>query len=125
MINVTPDFTYEKPHEDTRLIYAHRKVDGVDHYFVVNRNQRVEKLKATFRVSGMEAGIWHPVTGVIEPASYSINGENTTVDLYLEPEDAVFVVFRNKASENSRIITRPVEQQLAEVSGPWVVEFPG
>ncbi len=122
-ISVTPDFIYEKPYEDTRLIYVHRNVEDVDYYFVVNRNQREENLKATFRVSGMEAEIWNPVTGEIKPASYAIKGETTTVELNLESEDAVFVMFKNKATENSRTIAQPVEQQIAKISDPWNIEF--
>ena len=123
MLNVGPDFSYEKPSEDTELLYVHRKTGDVDFYWVNNRNNRIENLKATFRVTGREAEIWHPETGLIEPSSYSINNGTTTVDLNLEPNDAVFVVFRDKAKEDSRTIERATEQKLAEVSGPWDVTF--
>jgi hypothetical protein len=43
--------------------------------------------------------------------------------LSLEPNDAVFVVFRNKAKKSSRTIGRTAEQQLSLVEGPWNVSF--
>jgi hypothetical protein len=43
--------------------------------------------------------------------------------LHLEAEDAVFVVFRNKARKASLSIPAPVEKQLASIEGPWTVKF--
>ncbi|MCJ7813593.1 glycoside hydrolase, partial [bacterium] len=122
-LNITPDFIYTKPQENTNLLYVHRKLGNVDFYWVNNRNTRVEDLEATFRVEGREAEIWHPETGKIEQASYTIENGITKVPLHLEASDAVFVVFRNKAKETSRVINRPTEKQLTEITGPWNVSF--
>jgi hypothetical protein len=46
------------------------------------------------------------------------------VPLKLQPYDAVFVVFRQKASEPARVIKDPVAEVVASVSGPWEVSFP-
>ncbi len=122
-LNITPDFTYTKPQENTNLLYVHRKLGNIDFYWVNNRNTRVEDLEATFRVEGKEAEIWHPETGKIEQASYTIENGTTKVPLHLEASDAVFVVFRNKAEETSRVINRATEKQLTEITGPWNVNF--
>ncbi len=58
-------------------------------------------VEATFRVEGRVAEIWHPETGNTELASYTIKDGITRVPLHLEPNDAVFVVFRNKAVQTS------------------------
>jgi hypothetical protein len=123
ILNIVPDLTYSRPQDNTNLMFVHRKAGNVDFYWVNNRNPRVEDLEATFRVKGREAEIWHPETGKIEKASYTIENGVTEVPLHLESSDAVFVVFRNKAKDASRIVPTPSEQQLAAIEGPWIVSF--
>lgn len=121
--NIATDFTYTKPQNDSKLFFVHRHTDDSDIYWVNNRNDRVENLDAMFRVKGKEAEIWHPETGKIDQASFSIETNITKVPLHLEPNDAVFVVFRNKTNETSRVVNKPIETKLAEISGPWNVSF--
>ena len=122
-LGVTPDFEYTKPANTTNLMFVHRKLDDIDFYWVNNRNNNVEKLDATFRVTGKAPEIWHPETGLIEAASYRISDGRTTVPLILEPSDAVFVVFRNKAKGSSLKLPQSVETQLAVIDGSWNVSF--
>ncbi len=122
-LKMLPDFVYTKPQADTRVLFVHRKLNNTDIYWVNNRNHKVENLDATFRVEGKAAEIWHPETGTIEPASYEISDGTTKVKLRLEPDDAVFVVFRKKAERSSVGIERPAEKQLAIMNGPWNLNF--
>ena len=122
-LKISPDFTYSQPLETTKLLYVHRKLGDIDFYWVNNRQNKVVDLDATFRVDGRVAEIWHPETGNTELASYSIEDGITRVPLHLEPNDAVFVVFRNKAVQTSHTINKPAEKQLAVISGPWTVTF--
>jgi len=122
-LQIEPDFKYTKPRDNTKILYVHRKLADSEIYWVNNRNNYVENLEATFRVAGKAPEIWHPETGVIEKASYKIAGSHTSVPLHLEANDAVFVVFRGKAREQSRTIARPVETQLSIIEGPWDVTF--
>jgi hypothetical protein len=120
---VAQDFEYEKPDDKTNLLFVHRQLPGTDIYWVNNRNDRDEQLEASFRIEGKEAEIWHPETGKIEQASYEISEGITKVQLHLVPNDAVFVVFRKKATASSRIIPQPVEELVSAISGPWEVTF--
>jgi len=120
---ILPDFDYTKPLPDTKLLFVHRKMDKTEIYWVNNRNSSMEHLEATFRVEGKAAEIWHPETGNIEPASYSISNGLTTVPMHLEPNDAVFVIFRKKADGSSKVIPQPVERQLTTINGSWNVSF--
>lgn len=122
-MSIAPDFTYTRPNENTKLMFVHRKTGNIDIYWVNNRNERVEDLEATFRTAGKKAEIWHPETGLIEEASYTIENGITKVPLHLEANDAVFVVFRNKAKKSSFTAKTPVEKKLATVEGPWKVTF--
>jgi len=121
--SIAADFTYTKPQSDSKLFFVHRRVDDTDIYWVNNRTDRVEDLTGAFRTNGKEAEIWHPETGKVDQASFTIEKEMTKVPLHLEPNDAVFVVFRNKTNETSRVVNKPAETKLAEVSGPWNVSF--
>jgi hypothetical protein len=122
-LKISPDFTYSQPLETIKLLYVHRKLGDVDFYWVSNRQNKVVDLDATFRVEGRVAEIWHPETGTTELASYSIKDGITRVPLHLEPNDAIFVVFRNKAVQTSHTISKPAQKQLTEIAGPWTVSF--
>jgi len=122
-MKIKPDFEYTKPRNTTKLMFVHRKVGDDEIYWVNNRTNNVENLEATFRVEGKTPEVWHPETGRIEEASYNIVNGRTTVPLRLEPNDAVFVVFRKKAATPSLMLTQLVETQLAEIEGAWKVSF--
>jgi hypothetical protein len=122
-LKISPDFSYNQPLETLKLLYVHRKLGDVDFYWVNNRQNRIVDLDATFRVDGRVAEIWHPETGNTELASYTIKDGTTQVPLHMEPSDAVFVVFRNKAVQTSHTINKPAEKQLTVISGPWTVGF--
>ena len=124
-LHVAPDFDYNKPEADTRLLFVHRKVADGEIYFVDNRSDRTEQVDATFRVTGKAPELWRAESGNTEPASFTIAGGRTTVPLTLEPWGTVFVVFRNATNETSRTLPAKTESQLATVDGPWSVSFQG
>jgi hypothetical protein len=122
-LGVAPDFDYTKPQPDTSLFFVHRKISDGEIYWVDNTNRHVETLEASFRVNGKAPELWHADTGAIEPASYRIDGGRTIVPLRLEPNDAVFVVFRGSSTAPSRTVPQPVETSLTTVTGAWEVAF--
>lgn len=122
-LQVKPDFEYTKPQVDTQLLYVHRELPEQELYWVNNRNDRTENLEATFRVSGKTVEIWHPETGKIEPASYSFAEGRTKVALHLEPNDAVFVVFKENATKTAEILPAVTETKLTAIEGNWNLSF--
>jgi len=122
-MNLVPDFTYDKTQPDTKLLFVHRSLVDREIYWINNRNKRKETVTANFRVSGKVPVLWHPETAKTEPVSYSIANGITTVNLLLQPNDAVFVVFNDKVTKPS--VTLPVkeETQLMTVGGSWKVSF--
>ncbi len=122
-VQLAPDFEYTKPQSDTSLLFVHRKLADGDVYWVDNRNHRMETLEATFRVGGKAPELWHPETGEVEPAAYRIEVGRTIVPLHLNPDEAVFVVFRTPASAQSRALPPKVETKIAVVGGAWDVSF--
>ncbi len=134
-MKVLPDFEYTRPFADTRLLYVHRRISGQgDVYWVNNRNSRVERVDAAFRVTGMLPEIWHPDTGridSIESTPFKVANGQTIVSLQLDPNDALFVVFRkpldkvrikwSSAGSYSGILRN--ETMVSALEGPWVVHF--
>ncbi|MEO5996069.1 MAG: glycosyl hydrolase [Chitinophagaceae bacterium] len=122
-LKITPDFEYTKSQANTQLLYVHRKLPSQEFYWINNRNDHVENLDLTFRVSGKSVEIWHPETGLTEPASYSFADGRTKIPLYLAPFDAVFVVFRGNTTVATHIIPQPKETELTTVEGSWNISF--
>lgn len=119
-----PDFEYNRPSFDTRLVWIHRHVPEGEIYFVANQNDHPEQLETSFRVQGKSPELWHPDTGAIEPASYSMKNGRTVVPLHLDPDGSVFVVFRESASAPSRTVPHPTSTDVATIEGSWQVNFP-
>jgi (4-O-methyl)-D-glucuronate---lignin esterase len=120
---IAPDVTYTHPHEDTQLLFLHRTLPDGDIYFLSNRRSRQETLNVTFRVAGKLPELWHAETGRMVPASFSIRDGQTMVPLTLQPDEAVFVVFRKPAQVTSRDIPEPARQILSVINGPWRLQF--
>lgn len=123
-LNTPPDFDYSKPHIDTRLEYLHRQLGDAQIYFVANQKNQVEDVTVRLRVDGKAAELWHPETGAIDPAGYSIEDGRTSVPLTLQPYEAVFLVFRRNAAAPSRLLPRATIAPLATLQGAWDVSFP-
>ena len=122
-LQVAADVEYTKPQADTELAFVHRKLTDGDLYWVSHRNDRAEDVEATFRVEGKAPELWHADTGEIEPASYRIANGRTIVPLHLEPNEAVFVVFRRATSGSSRTLPARTETALGALEGAWDVSF--
>jgi hypothetical protein len=71
--------------------------------------------KVSLRISGKEPKVWNPMDGSISQVSYAMNKGRTEVTLNMDPEDAVFVVFRKPTSKNSSIIPEVEEKELATI----------
>ncbi len=123
MKNVAKDAEFAGP-LDSEVSWIHRRTGDADVYFVANRTDRVQEIQSRFRVSGKEAEIWRPDTGIMEPAAYRTEENRTAVPLRLEPRESVFVVFRRPAAAPERTLPRISAALLAEIDGPWDVAFP-
>lgn len=121
---IPPDFEYNRPHIDSELVWLHRQAPGLDLYFVANQKNRAEDFETRFRLEGKEAELWHPDTGLIEPADYKFENGRTTVPLHLDPDGSVFVAFRHPASAPLRTTPAAVNSELASIDGPWRIAFP-
>jgi hypothetical protein len=122
-LDVKPDFAYSENSPGTKMRFVHRSLGDRDIYWVNTSDKENSLVKATFRISGKEPEVWDPVDGSIRPASYTINDRLTEVTLNLDPEDALFVVFRKPAEQNSVTVPEMAESELATITGEWEVHF--
>ena len=112
--NLQPDFEFLGAGANTHLAYAHRVAGAADIYFVSNQRRQFDSAECTFRVSGKVPELWHPDTGVIEPAPvWSTQAGQTKVRLDFEPAGSVFVIFYHPAGGADHV---------AAVSGSFAAE---
>ena len=120
---IEPDFSYAKGGSDARMKYVHRSLGNQDIYWV-NTEDNVSTVKeVSFRISGMEPEVWDPVTGETGPVTYAMENGRTSVTLPMDPEDALFVVFRNRTKEQSLTVPEITENVLTTLTGPWMLKF--
>ena len=122
-LNAAPDFDYTKTQTDTELAFVHRKLTDGDAYWVSHRNARTEDVEASFRIQGKVPELWNAATGTVERTAYRIENGRTIVPLTLDPNDAVFVVFRKSGTATQFSLVKPSETPLASIQGPWDVSF--
>jgi len=116
-MKLLPDFESAGAAPGTRLSWIHRVAGGADVYFVSNQRARFVEASCLFRVSGKRPELWHPDTGIMEPAPvWREEGGRTRVDLRLDPAGSVFVVFRGSSKGASHVVS---------VSAPEVPASPG
>ncbi len=123
LMRVTKDVEYSQA-LDAKLSWLHRHTQDAEIFFVANRSDLKQDIYARFRVSGKEAELWHPDTGEIEAAEFTIAEGRTTVPLHLAERESLFVVFRRPTTSLSRTIPRTTGTTLATIDGPWTVSFP-
>ena len=113
--NLKPDFEFQGASAATRLAYTHRVAGASDIYFVSNQRRRFDSAECTFRVSGKVPELWHPDTGMIEPAPvWYASAGRTTVRLDFDPAGSVFVIFRHPSDGADHLVA--VERNGPEVA---------
>jgi hypothetical protein len=118
-----PDFEFQGASDATHLAYAHRVAGDADIYFVSNQRRQFDSAECTFRVNGKIPELWHPDTGVIEPAPvWSAQNGRTTVRLDFEPAGSVFVVFKpgtaspdHLVAASGRFAAQPIHQAKLKI----------
>ena len=120
--NLKPDFEFQGASAGTHLAYTHRVAGASDIYFVSNQRRRFDSAECAFRISGQVPELWHPDTGVIEPAPvWSASSGRTTVRLDFDPAGSVFVVFRHPSRGADHLVA--VERDGPEIATTKPVEL--
>ena len=104
--------------------FVHRRTGGdTDIYFLANNSNTRQTTRASFRVTGMQAEWWDPMSGKITPAAVAADGENrTSVALELDPYEGRFLVFARRAVQPQA--AEASETASLDLSENWRVNFP-
>lgn len=119
---VQPDFAYDDP--DAFIDFIHRRDGDTEIYFIANRNNRPEKVQATFRVANRQPVLWDAVTG--ERRALRVSGTasgSTTVPLEFEPFQSMFIIFSGPLKQKGGGVNFPAVRELQEFKGAWNVQF--
>ena len=122
---IEPDFDFHGNVENTALDFIHRKVEGIDIYFV--RNTTAEPIEGIgiFRQKKKEVEFWDPATGQMY-AVEKIKDRygNIQIPLQLDGYASLLVVFSDRGgAENQRpVLDEKVEEM--ELTGAWNLYFP-
>lgn len=123
-IDCVPDF---KIQDGAPVHYGHRTLGNAEVYFVSNQSNEPIVITPEFRVTGMQPELWAPTTGVMRKLpAYEQKQGATAVPLEMAPYESMFIVFKDKAgaaSSTDVAANFPVTAQVAELKGPWTVDF--
>ncbi len=108
--------------EANGLRYVHRTTPDQEIYWLCNLSQEAMQLVPTMRVKGLKPTLWHPETGKSEELSYRQVADGTQVNLNLNPQDAVFIVFEGEGLTEYQA-PRQAESLAKALSGEWEVTF--
>lgn len=103
--------------------FIHRRLPGKEIYFVSNQSDQPQDVQPQFRVTGMKAEIWNPVTAERMRLDVQDNGSLSTANLHLEGNESAFIVFSNEADEALATYAPAQLQTLLTISTPWQVTF--
>ena len=125
-LSVEPDFSFVGSIKGTEANYIHRKMEGVDIYFVCNQLKREELITCSFRVQGLQPEFWDPMTGLIRPVhDYEQKGQHTVIPIKFDPAGSMFVIFRSPSSKKVSGAKKnwPETKKIMELVGPWELAF--
>jgi hypothetical protein len=76
------------------IAYMHRRGEDADIYFLSNQQEKRRTFIVSFRVSGYSPQLWDAVDGsIVAPKKWKEKGGRTEVEVTLQPNASLFVVF--------------------------------
>jgi hypothetical protein len=77
------------------IAYTHRKTANEEIYFIANQKPSMLQIPISFAIQGMQPELWDPINGSISiPIKWSTNKGRTIIDLTLEANSSILVVFK-------------------------------
>ncbi len=119
-LSIRKDFT----RDEKKLDFIHRRIDGIDMYFVSNKTDQSISETVEFRTANKQVEFWDPVTAkqyrITEPQS---DEDKTKINLQLPAYGSCFILFTNTVRELPPY-NQPAEIQSTEIKTPWTLSFP-
>ncbi len=103
--------------------FVHRKTKDADIYFLANNSNSQQSVKATFRLSGLQAEWWDSLSGRIAPATATAEPEGrTAVSIDFEPYGSRVLVFSKRLLPTPPAHNFPAIPTI-DLSTGWRVSF--
>jgi hypothetical protein len=119
---LAPDVALSPASPDVAAV--HRHADGGDVYFVANTSNQPRHLEATFRIEGMNAEQWDPMTGTVAPVRVIARpAGGATIDVNLAPYNSTLIVWTTRTLPAAPAAVATVPPAL-DLSTDWNVTFP-
>ena len=104
----------------------HRQLDDAEVFFVHNPSKESLNKRFEFKATSATPQLWDAEEGIIRKIhSFEVSAQGTTVDITLNPDQSVFVVFPHKCDYEN--LVQPNYELRGErgevVKGPWSVTF--
>ena len=98
------------PKDQEPIDYIHRKTANDDIYFFYNADTtNIKTFDLDFRIKNKIPELWNPMNGkIVKHGVFTSDSNLTNAKIRLQPQESVFVVFREKTS-NSKSVVIPVE----------------
>jgi alpha-L-rhamnosidase len=104
--------------------FVHRKLSDGEVYFLANTSNTAQNIKATFRVPGMNAESWDPMSGTVTSAKIENRSDkNVTMALALEPYGSRVIVFSKRAESTEQPGSFGASISSIDLSNDWMVTF--
>ncbi len=108
--------------------WEHRKLNGMDIYFLTNQGNNQVSFNASFRVSGIKPELWNALDGnSYALPEYSNEDGRTIVPLNFNVNESYFIVFHPKGikrKENLSVFSSfKSRKPLKEINSLWDIQF--
>jgi alpha-L-rhamnosidase len=103
--------------------FVHRKLIDGEIYFLANTSNTSQNVRATFRVPGLNAELWDPISGNLMPAKIENRSDkDVTVALALEAYGSRVIVFSKRSLSTGRADSGTTTPAI-DLSNDWTVTF--
>lgn len=105
---------------------THRRLTDGDIFFVNNLSGEKFCQRITFKAASDTPQLWDADKGTIRSiSSFETDGTSTTVEVSLNPDESIFVVFPDRCDYNKTVLPdyKVVTETATEITGDWDVTF--
>lgn len=104
------------------LLQHRRRIDGRDFYWLANNAEEAQSCELAVRGARGAASIWDCETGLIRPIASVETDEESRLSLVFKPFEGYWLVFDpRQPARSGPPESRPADEVVMEVAGPWIV----
>ena len=110
--------------DENKVDFIHRKIDGIDMYFVTNKTNKEITESVEFRTINQQIEYWDPVTSKqFKISDAQSNKGISKVNLQLPAYGSAFLVFTSM-DRDLPTYNESLDSQTTEITSPWKLSFP-